>query len=346
MISKNKKFIPIKLVSINFIYKIVFMNTTIKHTIETSKKIALFWHKNPDWDCIWAMLWLWWILKKMGKDVKYFTPTEPSRIYDFLPWIELIKSEFDYGIYDLILFLDFWDTNRISWFYDKYITYFEKQNIIIIDHHVIKEKNKNWLIISDPSSMSACEVIFETTYQRWPDLYDKQIATYLYLWLTTDSGNFRFDEDHKRILTNALNLVELWADKKIIVNNAFRKKSFAGVKMMELMFKRLQKKWDIIYTRYTEKDIEKSWIDREEADFWQIIIQDIEDAKVSIIFRDDNKNKKCCMSFRSKTNDVQKIAELFWWWWHLHAAGASIDRVWYFRKQVQYLSDKISKMII
>jgi hypothetical protein len=43
-------------------------------------------------------------------------------------------------------------------------------------------------------------------------------------------------------LTNALELVNLGADKKMIVNNAFRRKSLAGIKMMERMFKRLTKK--------------------------------------------------------------------------------------------------------
>ena len=114
---------------------------------------------------------------------------------------------------------------------------------------------------------------------------------------------------------------------------------------MELMFKRLQKKWELIYSRYTDKDLTKFWIDREEADFWQIIIQDIDDGKVTVIFRSDEKNEKCNMSFRSKYVDVQKIAKSFWGGGHIHAAGCVIPRKWRFHQQVEELVDKINPLI-
>ncbi len=321
------------------------MLPSLQQKIESAKNIAIFWHKNPDGDCIWSMLGFWALLEKLGKKVKFFTPTLPSRIYDFLKETKKISSKFDYGNYDLLLFLDFSEYSRISSFYDQDPGYFDNHDIVVFDHHVYEHKYQNRNIISDPTAMSACEVIFEYTYTLWPKYYDKDIATYFYLWLTTDSWNFRYDEDHERILSNALNLIKLWADKKNIVNNAFRKKSFAGVKMMELMFKRLQKKWWLVYTRYTEKDLKKMGIDRDEADFWQIIIQDIDEAKVTVIFRDDPINKKCCLSFRSKYVDVQKIAKHFGGWWHIHAAWCTIPRKWTFQQQVKDLGSKISKMI-
>ncbi|MDD3263033.1 MAG: DHH family phosphoesterase [Candidatus Absconditabacteria bacterium] len=305
----------------------------------------MFGHKNPDGDCIGSLLGLGKLLEKMGKNVKYFTPTLPSRIYDFLPETKKISSNFDYGKYDLLVFVDFSEYTRISSFYDFDKDYFDNHNIIVIDHHVYEHKYKNWKVISDPTAMSACEIIFEHTYKRWPKLYDKNIATYFYLGLTTDSGNFRYDEDHKRVLGNALKLIELGADKKNIVNNAFRKKSFAGVKMMQLIFKRLKKKGGLIYTRYTEKDLKKIGIDREEADFGQVIIQDIAEAKVTVIFRDDKENNHCYMSFRSKDADVQRLAKSFGGGGHIHAAGCNVSRKGTFQQQVEELSNKITKMI-
>lgn len=321
------------------------MHNHIQQLLTSAKTIALFWHKNPDGDCIWSLLGFGTLLEKMGKKVSYFTPTLPSRIYNFLPGINKISDNFDYWLYDLLVFLDFSDIGRIDSFYQKNQKYFDTHPIVVIDHHIYTTTQKHWSVITDPTAMSACEVIFENTYQWRPELYDEQIATYLYVWLTTDSGNFRYDEDHKRILTNALRLIDLWADKKSVVNNAFRKKSFAWVKMMELMFKRLQKKWDLVYTWYTDQDLKKKWIDREEADFWQIIIQDIEEAKVTIIFRDDTVNKRCCLSLRSKSVDVQKIAKTFWWWGHIHAAGCVVPREGRFHKQVEEISDIITTML-
>lgn len=321
------------------------MEKNFRKTLESAKKIAIFGHKNPDGDCIWAMLGFGRLLEKMDKKVKYFTPTMPSKIYDFLSWIKKISSDFDYGEYDLLVFLDFSEYSRISNFYEWNPKYFQNHTVMVFDHHVYEHKHSNRNVISDYKSMSACEVVFEKTYKWWKEFYDKKIATYFYLGLTTDSGNFRYDEDHERILTNALNLVKLGADKKMIVNNAFRKKSFAGVKMMELMFKRLEKKWDLIYSRYTDKDTKKLNIDREEADYWQIIIQDIDEAKVTVIFRTDKLKNVFCMSFRSKNVNVQKIAKHYWGWGHIYAAWCAIPRVWTFQDQLDKISTEISQMI-
>jgi bifunctional oligoribonuclease and PAP phosphatase NrnA len=321
------------------------MDKKIQLLLESSQKIALFWHRNPDGDCIWSLLGFGALLEKMGKKVTYFTPTLPSRIYDFLPWIKKISSQFDYGKYDLLVFLDFSDMIRIQEFYDKDPWYFDHRQVIVIDHHVYTGKNSNRYVISDDTAMSACELIFEHTYAIWKNFYDSKVATYLYLWLTTDSGNFRYDEDHKRILTNALELVNLGADKKMVVNNAFRRKSFAWVKMMECMFKRLQKKWWLIYTRYTDSDLKKMGIDREEADFWQIIIQDIDEAKVTAIFRTDEEKQLCCISLRSKYIDVQKIAKSFGGGGHIHAAWCTVPRIWRFQHQVEEISTKVAEMI-
>lgn len=40
-----------------------------------------------------------------------------------------------------------------------------------------------------------------------------------------------------------------------------------------------------------------------------MIIQDIDDADVSVVFKGDEKLKECSISFRSKHMNVQKIAE-------------------------------------
>jgi phosphoesterase RecJ-like protein len=84
---------------------------------------------------------------------------------------------------------------------------------------------ENWKVIHDTQSTSTCEIILENTLNIREEYYDKEIATYLYLGLTTDSGNFRYDENHERILKNALTLIQLGADKKSIIDNVINNKS-------------------------------------------------------------------------------------------------------------------------
>jgi phosphoesterase RecJ-like protein len=110
--------------------------------------------------------------------------------------------------------------------------------------------------------------------------------------------------------------------------------------MMEILFKRLTKKWDLVYTRYTDKDIKKLWIDREEADYGQIIIQDIKEAKITAIFR--NEWKRFNWSLRTKYDNVEKIAKQFGGGGHIHAAGFKLPAEKSFSKQIQ----KVVKQMI
>ena len=315
----------------------------IKIALEWAQNIAIFWHRNPDGDCVGSLLWLWALLTKQGKNISYFTPTAVNDRYNFVWDISLIKTEFDYWVYDLLLFLDFSDISRIYEFWNGHEDYFTKYPIIVIDHHLSKTPDPTRIRESDPNAMSACEVIFELVYPWWPELFDKNIATCFYLWLVTDSGNLTYDEDHERILKNSLKLIQLWANKKLIINNVIRNKSFKTVKMMERLFARLERKGDFVYSRYTGEDIKWLHVSEDDADAGQIVIQDISEAKVTCIFREQDGSFHG--SLRSKDYDVEQIARSFGWGWHLYAAGFRTDRVWDFQTQLEQVSNQIAAMV-
>lgn len=135
--------------------------------------------------------------------------------------------------------------------------------------------------------------------------------TCLYLGLTTDSGNFKYDTNHEKILANAMKLVQLRSRKKLIIDKAIRRRSLRSVKMMQRLFDRLQQKWGLVYSRYNNKDIEELQLQDDEADDGQIVIQDIEEAVVTSIFREQNGYFHGSM--RSKEYNVEQIASSFVW---------------------------------
>jgi len=65
-------------------------------------------------------------------------------------------------------------------------SYFKEKPLIVFDHHIDNGINQG-IIIKDTKSISTCEILFEQTYKWWPHLYDKDIATYFYLGITSDS---------------------------------------------------------------------------------------------------------------------------------------------------------------
>lgn len=315
----------------------------IKTTLENAKRIAMFGHRNPDGDCVGSLLWMGNLLKKQGKSVSYFTPTPVSKRFDFLPEISEIKTEFDYWDYDVLLFVDFSECGRIQEFWEHNEQYFADHPIVVIDHHITKVCNPEWMRHSDADAMSACEVILELTHPWWSELYDEHIATCLYLGLTTDSGNFKYDDNHERILANAMKLIQLGAKKKLIIDKAIRRRSFRSVKMMERLFQRLQQKWGLVYSRYNNKDIEELQLEDDEADDGQIVIQDIEEAVVTSIFREQNGYFHGSM--RSKDYNVEQIASSFGGGGHLHAAGFRVPLHGTFEETLEEISTKIAQMI-
>jgi nanoRNase/pAp phosphatase (c-di-AMP/oligoRNAs hydrolase) len=119
-------------------------------------------------------------LEKQGKKVSYFTPTPPSKMFDFLPNIKKIKTTFDYKEYDVLVFVDLTSYKRLSPFTDYNSTYFDNRNIIVFDHHV-DPVARHALVIKDIQVMSCSELIFEKTKKRRKKYIDKEVATYFYL---------------------------------------------------------------------------------------------------------------------------------------------------------------------
>jgi len=300
--------------------------------IDKAKKIALFWHMSPDGDCIGAMLGLGKLLEKQKKNVSYFVPNKPSKIFDFVKHIKRLKSRFDYKTYDLLIFVDFTWFNRMWIISQANPEYFKDKPILIFDHHIDNGVDHG-VLIKDVKSISTCEILFEQTHKRWPELYDKDIATYFYLGITSDSGNFMFEKDHIRTFTNILHLLKLHADKDLIVNNFFRKKSLNSVKFLQLLLGRIQEKDQLLYTYYNENELEEYNIDTEEAAYALHIIQNIDGPEIVLFIRKIGDMVK--WSLRAKKIDCNRIANALWWGWHKLAAGFGIPAKGKFEEQIK-----------
>jgi phosphoesterase RecJ-like protein len=154
-------------------------------------------------------------------------------------------------------------------------SYFAEKPIVVFDHHLGNGLDHG-IVIKDTKSISTCEILFEHTYKWWPELFDKDIATYFYLGITSDSGNFLFGEDHVRTFTNAIKLFKLGADKDYVVDNLIRKKSLNSIKFLQLLLNRIHQTGDLLYTYYDEEELRKYNVDTEEASYGLHIIQNID----------------------------------------------------------------------
>ena len=317
----------------------------LKVRLEQAHNIAIFGHQSIDWDAIWSMFWLWLQLEKLWKNISYFTPDTPSETFSFLP-IQNLKTDFDYWDYDLIVFVDFSTYNMIRKFSEWNEDYFNWQQKVIIDHHIFSVKFPNSVEFRDDSSISAAQLVFELTQQWRPDLIDSQIATFILTWIMTDSGNFRFDEweESIRVSRNNLALLEKWAKKKQIIDNVFRSKSYEDLEFMQIILGRMQKIDDIIYSRYSQEELEKFWLHPDSADYALYLIWDIKDQQLVILGKEKDDHIKFSLRAKWKYN-CRDIAKHFGWWWHANAAWCSIEKSWNLEIDVVWFVNKIRELI-
>ena len=317
----------------------------LKTILEWANNIAIFGHQSIDWDAIWSMFWLWLQLEKMWKNISYFTPEMPSDIFSFLP-IQNLQIEFDYWSYDILAFVDFSTYNMINKFTLWFEDYFDKQIKVIIDHHIFSKELPNSVEFRDDKSISAAQLVFELTQQWWPNLIDQQVATFLLTWIMTDSWNFRFDEwdESIRVARNNLSLLEKWARKKEIIDNIFRNKSFEDLEFMQIILWRMQRVDDIVYSWYSQEELERFWLHPDSADYALYLIWDIKEQELVILW----KEKEDCIKFSLRAKwkyNCRDIAKHFWWWWHANAAWCSIEKSWDLENDVKSFFNKVIDLI-
>lgn len=297
---------------------------------------ALFGHENIDGDALGAILSLGKVLENQGKQVSYFTPIPPSRIFDFLELGDKVKFEFDYGKYDVLVFLDFNHYKRISAFTAGKDEYFDAQQKIVIDHHKPDEEIPNVLIYRDTSEISTCSLLYRLIKEWRGEVIDSEIATYLYMGLSTDSGNFRYDEGEQSIKTfeTALYLLKLGAKKQTIINEIFRNKTYRSVQFMQLILQRMQKvkmqtadasrEWSMVYSYYEGDELQDYNVDHDEADHGLYVMQDIRNNDLVVLFKKVGIYLKASLRSRGAI-DCSKLARSFGGGGHHNAAGFKIQ---------------------
>jgi phosphoesterase RecJ-like protein len=291
---------------INFIAMNV--SSLIKTQLEQAHTIALFGHQSIDGDALGAMYGLGLQLEKQGKQVSYFTPDMPSPLFTFLG-VESLQYTFDYGTYDLLVFVDFTEYSRIAKFTSSFETYFDTQQKVIIDHHLFDGELPNAIMYRDAIAMSTCELIFELTSEWWGNkegskFLDEKIATFLYMGIVSDSGNFRHDEKHQtlRLMTDALGTIKQGADKQAVINNLFRSKSFEDLQFMQKILGRMKREGDIVYSRYGKAELEELKLHRDSADYALYLMVDVKEAQLILLGKEIEEGVRFSIRGKGKYN--------------------------------------------
>lgn len=199
----------------------------IRGWLETSRKVAVLTHTNPDGDAIGSSLALALALVKKGIDARVVIP---DGLPDFLRWLPGIERSTTYvykkekaaeiiGEADLIFCLDFNDPKRLGGM--EPLLFQSCAPKILIDHHQDLVCFAD-ICISETWRGSVGEMIYlflkETFHE---DLLDQDIATCLYVAIMTDTGNFNYASSYPEIFHIVGELMKYNLEKDRIYANVY-----------------------------------------------------------------------------------------------------------------------------
>ena len=276
-------------------------------------------HKNPDADALGSSMALYSFLVKLGKKAKVVLPNSPP-IY--LEW--MIKKR-DVIIYEnnpektkkhlskseIIFALDFNSLRRIGSL-EKEIEIVDAP-IIMIDHHESPE-NFSTLFISKPEIGSTCEMIYNIIKLMKIELIDKEICTYIYSGILTDTGSFRYPLTTGNTHTIISELFKKGINHTKIHENIFDNFSLTRSYLLAVALKKMKKisGLGVVYTILTKEELEKHNFKKGDTEGFVNFGLKIKGIHVSVIFIQDIFENIFKVSFRSKQNiDVNKFAKKY-----------------------------------
>ncbi len=322
----------------------------LKNLIESSQKILLVNHIRMDGDALGSLGWLYLLLKKLWKKVYAINDEPIPEAFHFLWNTEIIKPEMETEEkeWDLIISLDAASWSQLWDVYKEFFAIFDTHPFVVIDHHI----TNNWfwtLNIIDPQYSSTCELVFDIISELWySEQIDSEIATYLLMWINTDTNIFYNSNTTYNTFKVASELFRLWGNQRQITNELFKKKGLAQAKLWWEALSHIEShfEWQVVWSYITQEIFEKTETDNHHTSgLLNEFLANIDWAKISYLLYElpDWSIKWSLRSFK-KIHNVSQIAQIFWGWGHIQAAG--FTRTWVNIQQAQQeLLDEIQKYL-
>lgn len=291
----------------------------IKNATDAAKDILLVAHIQPDGDTLGSCFALKNMFERMGKHAQVCCEGDiPHRYSDLFAGQTYIQPHKIDKDYDLAIAVDCADKARLG----KSLKAFKRAKTTMnIDHHITNDCFAEINYIAKASSVGeiVCEIMRFFEIEQ-----DKQSAEFLYIAISTDTGNFTYSNTSKKCLSCTAELVELF-DLRRTADILFRRRTLVSTKLIARALSRLQtyEEGKIAFVTITDSDLKE--IGAKGGDCENIVdfAREIDETKVAVFFRELNNSVK--ISLRSKGDiDVCAIATVYGGGGHANAAGCSV----------------------
>ncbi|MFN5416400.1 MAG: DHH family phosphoesterase [Flavobacteriia bacterium] len=279
--------------------------------VKEAKSILITSHKSPDGDSVGSSLALYQFLKKINPNIAICHPDPAPKYLQWLPDYNLIVNFEDnseavkkcFETADLIFSLDYNEPFRMGEEMGNLLIESQAKKILI-DHH-LNPSNFADYVISETSSCSTCQLIFQLIENSENiNLLDTEIGTPLYLGLVTDSGSFRYNSVKPYTHHVAAKLLEIGVKNDFIHEQIFdvntpdklKLRGFATSEKLVIL-----DQIGVAYISLSEEELNQFIHEKGDTEGLVNIALSIEGIKIAAFFSE--KEGKVKISFRSKGHD-------------------------------------------
>jgi len=296
--------------------------TNIIECIKNASAIAILPHVDPDGDCLGSSFALSLALKKIGKSAQVILENGRPPVYEILPGDFINYADMkDDSNFDLIICLDCGDEKRLG----NRFPLLKKDCVTVnIDHHPTNTSYAQYNLISIHSAATG-EIIYELISEMNIPM-DEQIATNLYVAISTDTGAFRYSNTTSRTHAIIAKILETHINIADINRKIFDTVSLAKLRLTAEAINRIQLYKDgliaVIVLPY--KLMGSLGATDDDTEGLTSLARTVEGVEVGILIK-EREQGVIKVSFRSNEYvDVAQIAEFFGGGGHKRASGCTL----------------------
>lgn len=309
---------------------------SLSKIIRNSKDICILSHHNPDADAVGSSLALYFLLKKMKKNVHVILP---NTFPEFLNWMPASDKIIIYennkqsankllNQTQLIFLLDCNSFKRLGTDGLAESSAQSQAPKILIDHHQMPEKYFDAFFFDDKAS-STCELIYRFSEHLGINHFlDKKTAQCIYTGIMTDTGSFKYDSVTPQTMQIVARLMEYKINHTEIQRNVFDTYSYDRLRLVGFALSEKLKyfpQYKTAYIALSQEELKRFNHKKGDTEGLVNTALSIKDVVVSALITETDKMIR--ISLRSKGNvDVNEIARKYFnGGGHKNAAGGQMN---------------------
>lgn len=330
----------------------------LKELIESSKRILISTHLQPDGDGLGAEVALFHYLKRGRKSVRVYNPDPLPRRYRFLdPKGEFLLGPGEVELWDtcdLWIIVDTNDPRRLGKLWGELTLRAKK--IVFLDHHpdIVSANGTrdqfqyppHATVVSDTESSSIGELLHHLFGELNMAKLNDEVATGLYVSVMTDTNSFRYARTTPASHRIAGEMISLGVNPEEIYQNIYSSKELSHLQLLGMLLQetKVSKSGKLAWMEM-RLDLRKKF--KATADdtmsFLNLLLL-LKDADVVCIFREEDDGTITRVSMKSKGRVViHRFAMELGGGGHMYSAGVALSEP--FEKVVQRVTTQLEALI-